>query len=186
MPYSADTFSAGEVPTTAKWNKLWTNDAYFDAYIDRAGFPIQIVGNSTSAVSTGTTIIPLDDTIPQNTEGDQYMTQAITPTSATSKLVIEVVVMGAHSVAATDHIVALFQDSTANALAAVANNQATANGRTTTTLKHIMTAGTTSSTTFKIRVGGHQAGTFTFNGHSSTRDFGAITKSSIYITEYRG
>lgn len=27
MAYSADTFTAGEVPTTAKWNKLWANDA---------------------------------------------------------------------------------------------------------------------------------------------------------------
>ena len=30
MAYSADTFSAGEVPTTSKWNKLWTNDASFN------------------------------------------------------------------------------------------------------------------------------------------------------------
>lgn len=27
MAYSADTFVADEVPTTAKWNKLWSNDA---------------------------------------------------------------------------------------------------------------------------------------------------------------
>lgn len=30
MAYSADTFTAGEVPTTAKWNKLWANDAAFN------------------------------------------------------------------------------------------------------------------------------------------------------------
>jgi len=30
MGYSADTFSAGEQPTTAKWNKLWSNDASFN------------------------------------------------------------------------------------------------------------------------------------------------------------
>lgn len=30
MAYSADSFVADEVPTTAKWNKLWTNDAAFN------------------------------------------------------------------------------------------------------------------------------------------------------------
>lgn len=35
-PYSADTFTAGEVPTTAKWNKLWNNDANFNQRIVEA------------------------------------------------------------------------------------------------------------------------------------------------------
>lgn len=30
MAYSADSFTAGEQPTTAKWNKLWSNDASFN------------------------------------------------------------------------------------------------------------------------------------------------------------
>jgi len=30
MSYSADTFVADEQPTTAKWNKLWANDASFN------------------------------------------------------------------------------------------------------------------------------------------------------------
>lgn len=30
MAYSADSFVADEQPTTAKWNKLWTNDASFN------------------------------------------------------------------------------------------------------------------------------------------------------------
>lgn len=36
MPYSPDSFTAGEVPTTAKWNKLWSNDADFDTRISQA------------------------------------------------------------------------------------------------------------------------------------------------------
>lgn len=36
MAYSADTFTAGEVPTTAKWNKLWSNDADFDTRISES------------------------------------------------------------------------------------------------------------------------------------------------------
>lgn len=37
MAYSADTFVADEQPTTAKWNKLWNNDAAFN---DGSGFNV--------------------------------------------------------------------------------------------------------------------------------------------------
>ena len=52
---------------------------------------LQEISAETGAVATGTTIIPYDDTIPQITEGTEFMTLAITPISATSKLIIEVV-----------------------------------------------------------------------------------------------
>lgn len=149
-----------------------------------AGAVVQVVSTGFSAVATGTTVIPSDDTIPQNTEGDQYMTQAITPKSATNGLVIEVVVHGSHSISTTTTI-ALFQDATANALAATSTFQTTGTGRNTTPLMHPMTAGTTSSTTFKIRVGGSGAGTFTLNGTTGARVYGGITGSSIKITEYK-
>ena len=148
------------------------------------GFVVQAVNTLSNAVATGTTLIPIDDTIPQITEGDQYMTLAITPKSATNILVIQVTVYMSNS-AANDLIVALFQDSTANALAAASTYQGAATGRITIPLTYTMTAGTTSSTTFRIRAGGSAAGTTTFNGFSSARVFGAITKSSIVITEYK-
>ena len=148
------------------------------------GFVVQAVNTLSNAVATGTTLIPIDDTIPQITEGDQYMTLAITPKSATNILVIQVTVYMSNS-AANDLIVALFQDSTANALAAASTYQGAATGRVTIPLTYTMTAGTTSSTTFRIRAGGSAAGTTTFNGFSSARVFGAITKSSIVITEYK-
>lgn len=149
------------------------------------GSPIQMVSTAFTNTTTGTTTIPLDTSIPQNTEGDQYMTQAITPKSATSVLVITATIFGAHTVLNADVIVALFQDSTANALAAVSATNPAANGRQVLTVTHTMVAGTTSATTFKVRIGGSSGGTFTFNGHSGGADFGAITKSSITITEYK-
>ncbi|BCU95174.1 MAG: hypothetical protein CM15mV8_0180 [Caudoviricetes sp.] len=39
---------------------------------------LQQVHTQTGAVNTGTTIFPEDDSIPQNTEGDEYMTLSIT------------------------------------------------------------------------------------------------------------
>ena len=142
----------------------------------------QVVNTQTGAVATGTTILPFDDTIPQNTEGDEYMTLAITPTSATNKLRIDVVFFGTPSV--SDWITAaLFQDSTANALAAMPMFHGTATAGTPIVFTHYMTSGTTSATTFKVRAGKNGAGTTTFNGQSGGRIFGGVFASSITITE---
>jgi predicted methyltransferase len=149
-----------------------------------AGNVIQVVNTQTGAVATGTTQIPLDDTIPQNTEGDEYMTLAITPTSASNKLLISVKVGCITNSAATFWIIgALFQDSTANALATSAFYSATATGGSLLVIDHFMTAGTTSSTTFKFRAGASVAGTTTFNGQGGQRRWGGTMASSITITE---
>jgi hypothetical protein len=145
---------------------------------------VQQVRNSTVTTSTGTTIIPFDDTIPQNTEGNEYLTLTITPTSTTSRLVIEVVVTASHSAGSTWVTTALFQDSTANALSAVTSSEATSTLGRTSRLLHNMAAGTTSATTFKVRVGGSVAGTTTVNGFNGVRVFGGVLTSSIIITEY--
>lgn len=46
-----------------------------------------------------------------------------------------------------------------------------------------MTAGTTSSTTFKVRVGRSTSGTVTINGSSGAGLLGGVQVSSLTITE---
>lgn len=147
-----------------------------------SGVPVQEVYFETSAVATGTTTIPQDDTIPQNTEGDQFMSLAITPKNASNILVIEVRFFSGNS-GAVNQVLALFQDSTANALKAVASLNA-GGSLLMMTLTKIMVAGTTSSTTFKVRSGGNAAGTTTFNGSGGARLFGGVAGSSIRIKEF--
>lgn len=145
---------------------------------------VQVVSTETGAVATGTTTIPNDDTIPQNTEGDEYMTRAITPTNAANKLKIDVVWNGASSASGGGYItVALFQDSTADALAAVMMLVPGTSVPQTITFSHVMVAGTASATTFKIRAGAHAAATTTFNGYGGARKLGGVIASSIVITE---
>ena len=93
-------------------------------YVDAHGI-LQIVNTQTGAVNTGTTPLPYDDTIPQITEGDEYMTLAITPTSATNKLLIEVVcsISNTNTGAHETLLAALFQDDTANAIAGIAEHE---------------------------------------------------------------
>lgn len=145
---------------------------------------LQSVSTVTGAVATGTTTIPMDDTIPQSTEGDQYMSLAITPKRSNSTLRIDVTWIGSASVN-SQVTAALFQDSTANALAASASEVITGN-QTVIILRfsYVMTSGTTSATTFKVRAGMAGAGTTTFNGRSTARLLGGVMASSIVIHEY--
>jgi len=148
-----------------------------------AGSVVQVVNVQTGAVATGTTTVPLDDSIPQKTEGTEFMTLAITPTSATNKLKIEVLFIGVYPADAVMALM-LFQDSTANALATNFNWSGGSNTRNFSMhLSHFMTAGTTSATTFKIRAGGDNSGTLTFNGRTGSRQYGGTLASSITITE---
>jgi len=149
------------------------------------GMPVQVVNATYSAVATGSTVIPLDDTIPQNTEGTEFMSLSITPKSATNILVISIIFYCSSSLSVIDTTVALFQDSIASAIAVTGVTSAGVNYRTILPLTHTMTAGTTSSTTYKVRVGPSSAGTITMNGASGSRYYGAIPKSSIIITEYK-
>lgn len=142
----------------------------------------QVVSVISSGVATGATVIPFDDSIPQITEGDQYMTLAITPSSATSALIIDVVVNAANNTIGAPLAVCLFQDATANALAAVWQSVPTTNGGVCVPLRYTMLAGTTSATTFRVRAGSN-TGTTTFNGLGGGRLFGGVMASSIVITE---
>lgn len=144
---------------------------------------VQRVISEVGSSATGTTTMPLDDTIPQNTEGDQYMTVSITPTNASNILFIEVILFAVHSTGAWISA-ALFQDSVANALAAMTSYSTTAGGGAPIVFRHKMVAGGTSAIAFKVRAGNHLgAGTVTFNGNAGSRIFGGVIASSITVTE---
>jgi len=141
----------------------------------------------TGAVATGTTKIPLDDTIPQITEGDQYMSLSITPQNAASTLEINIVLNGNENADTSDLItVALFKDSVANAIAATSTPCSGLGwGPTNLVFTHRISAGSTSEQTFTVRAGLNTASTFVFNGGDGTgRKFGGVLASSIKITEY--
>jgi hypothetical protein len=153
--------------------------------VDRvpAGSVVQSVFTSTSAVATGTTILGADDSIPQNTEGNLFLTaDAITPTSATNLLDIEVILVIANATASQIMTVALFQDSTADALAAV-ESTTIIDAPITIPLRFRMVAGTISATTFKVRAGIGNSYTVTLNGFGGARKMGGVMVSSIKITE---
>ena len=147
-------------------------------------YVVQVVNVQDGEVASGTATCSYDDTIMQNTEGTEFMTLSITPTSATSKLKIDVV--GHFNASTTNKIitVGLFQDSTADALAMQSTTESIANSPAIVNFTHFMTAGTTSSTTFKVRAAPDTSATLTFNGRDGTnRRGGGRYASSITIME---
>jgi hypothetical protein len=171
------TYVSGEVLTASSLNANFS-------FAASAGKVVQVVNTQTGTVATGTTVIPFDNTIPQNTEGTEFLTLSITPTSATNFLLVSVVLNFSYSIVNTVSF-ALFRDSTASALAAAAELGSTATGLINSGLTHKLTAGSTAATTFKIRMGGETAGTVTLNGYSGGQVFGGVMASSMTITEYQ-
>jgi len=132
---------------------------------------------------TGTTLLPLDNTNPQNTEGDQYMSTDFVALSDKSILEIDVDISLASSATATLSM-GLFQDSILNALRAKPVGYVSSSGATyNASMKHLMKSTTTSSTAFKVRAGSNSAGTTYFNGNGAGL-FNGTCFSSITIKEY--
>jgi len=161
----------------------------FEAAAGGGGKVVQVVNVQTGAVATGSTIFNSDDTIPQITEGNEFMTLAVTPTNASNKLIIEVIshISGSAGVA-QDMIGALFNtdNHSTNALATSFVAVANAYGIHSHPLRFYVAAGTTSATTFRFRGGSASSGsTCVFNGLGATsgRYFGGAMISSITITE---
>ena len=150
------------------------------------GSVIQLANVQDGEVATGTTVLPADDTIPQITEGTEFMTLAFTPKFANSLLRVDVICNVAHSTTSTGMSAALFRDAVVNALASVysaksSNAQTPSNPMFT----HFFVPGSIDSITFRVRAGGAGAGTMTFNGVNGSRIHGGVMSSSITITEIK-
>jgi len=145
------------------------------------GKVLQVVHVTTGAVASSTTVMPYDDTIPQNGEGFEAMSLAITPTMATSALHIHVVANTAGPGGFRSY--ALFKDAVAGAIASTIEYNGTSQDNTGV-IEHRILTGSTSTITFKVRVGTHVAGTTVFNGNgAAVRMHGGVLSSSITITE---
>jgi hypothetical protein len=142
---------------------------------------LQIVNTQYSSVGTTTSAVAHDDSIPQNTEGGEFMTRAITPTASDSTLHILVVCHAGYTNVGLS--ASLFVDSTASALATAYAGVNAAGMQATLNFRYVVSAASTSSRTYKVRGAANGSGTFTFNGDASSRKFGTSIKSSMTIYE---
>ena len=130
--------------------------------------------------------IPLDDTIPQNTEGVEILSVAIIPRFATSQILARFQGFGA-TIAGTELICALFRDAISNALAAssVFTEGASVGVRRPMHLEYLDSPATTSSITYKIRVGTNSGTAMRLNGSNTARLFGGAARATLVLQEIK-
>lgn len=163
----------------------WTTPDKIQIFGHGVPLPGQIIQTKIvedSTVATGTTTLPWDNTIPQNTEGNQYLSLSLTPTSPSSLLVAEVRAVITYS-GANWQTTALFRDSYADAIAAIFRYITTGTDGGRMDLKKCVVSATTSSTSFSMRSGNTAAGTTTFNGQSGTQMMGGVSNSFLTVDE---
>ena len=179
-------WSAG-LATAGAWASAPTQIALVGPSGPLPGARLQQRRNATGAVSaSGTTVIPRDDTIPQNTEGNELLTQAITCRATMNLVRVSAILHLSLANGGAYVTAALFKDATASAVAAIADNGAAAEPFIMT-LNHVERAATVSAATFKVRAG-KDAGaagttTLTLNGSGGTRRYGGVSNSYLEVEE---
>ena len=134
----------------------------------------------TTAMAGGT------DTIPQITDGTEITTLAFTPTSATN--ILRITVTGPYTAAAAaNQWVGLFRDATAAAKASQGIGTAVAETLSSFSFQFEEVSGTTSSTTYRVRIGNFNGSSTTWavNGTTSARRLGGSTGLVIKIEEIK-
>ena len=179
---------AGIATTERIWTALRVKQAIAALETGGGGKVLQVKNLMDGAVATGSTDIPFDNTIPTSSEGDQFMSLAITAASTSNFLIIEVVFNYAIASGSERMAIALFRDALTPAIAVAVDTAdiAIANIEGQIVLRHYMAVPSTSALTFKVRAGpAAGGGTVTFNGNNAIRLFGGVMASSITITEIR-
>lgn len=146
------------------------------------GDAVQAHVKTLSTSATGTTQTPLDNTIPQVSEGDEYLTVDITAGSGANDMQFEIDLSVGHSVANTVVTASLHKDAGAAIAAGCATPGATSSVARATFV-HRQTAATG---TYSVRAGGSAAGTTTVNGAGGSQLLGGVLNSTLKITEIMG
>jgi hypothetical protein len=170
--------------TAGTWDTAPSKVQLYEQGNKLPGDTVQVRRSAVTGVVSCATTMPWDNSIPQNTEGDQVMSQAITPTSSVNKLRIDVNGQWNASNIVTVSI-ALFQDTTANALTAMSARLGGTNWPMDMCMTYFMQSATTSATTFKVRCGPDGGGpTAYMNAQSGgTGLFNGTCNSYIEVTE---
>lgn len=145
----------------------------------RSGEIVQVRTYRSVSVSTTTTAIPNDNTVPQNGEGEKFLLRSVTPTSTFNWMQIHGVVMGAHSV---DAVWILFIQLDTDAALATAKAVGVAGTVARGEVSHELAAWSGAKTVY-VTVGGPSGATFTINGQAGAGWFGGTLRSDLIVKE---
>lgn len=176
------TYESG-LATAGTWSAIPDVIQLYGPGVPLPGETVQVSKTPNGAlISTAGTPIPEDDTIPQITEGNEVLTQTVTPVSSANILRIESQIVA--SAGAGGQIgIALFQDAVVNSLAATMYGVGAGNTYAVSRLEYDMLAATTSATTFRWRSGNAASNAIFLNGVAGNRRYGGVMNTYTKITE---
>ena len=145
---------------------------------------VQMAHDAYTTYSGLTTTIPADDSIPQDTEGTELCSVAITPTHASNLILLHGFIpvrLGSTALA----IGAIFEDGVANAKAVGYQNVPTSNFDVGVHVLGVVAAGSTSARTYKLRYGTGSSVSSYINGTQTAQLFGGINAARLIVTEVK-
>ena len=144
------------------------------------GSVIQTVSASYSSAAPITTAIPVDDTIPQITEGTELCSVSITPTSTTNKILIRY--SGSGRLKELGYWAVAAFNGSANAVRASSLTTTTAFAANSFAGEYIYTPGSTSPITISLRAGPNIGG----NTLTLCDSLGAVDATQLIVQEIKG
>lgn len=142
--------------------------------------------SSSSTYDSSTSVIPWDNTIPQITEGKEFLTISYTPKYADSFLVVSVSVALQDVTGGQYFVGCIYESGTANALAAGADYSVGSGGAGQFTLQtDPIASGSILARTYTFRYGPHFSSTAYINGIFGGARFGGVSKTHLTVVEYR-
>lgn len=183
----AGTFTALTVGSNEQTLVADTTQASGVKWASVGGKLLQEVTSESGSLVTNATTIPADNTIPQITEGSEYMTLAITPQKPTSTLIVEAHLNFGMTVANHWAIAALFNTDLAVNNALTANAMWNSMGIAQYTMLHLHKTfpahGLSVATTFRVRAGTDDGSALNFNGQGGVGLFNGTNHSTLSIRE---
>ena len=148
-----------------------------------AGTVVQVLQNTYATNTDLSTTIPADDTIPLISEGTEVLSQAITPASASNK-VICIVQLSAVTVTNVICTAALFRGSTCINAKGLGGNTG-GSGVQDFNVTNLDSPASASAQTYSVRVG-PDSGTMRLNGTLAARLYGGASACTLTLMEIKG
>lgn len=150
-----------------------------------AGAVVQVVQTSYSSATTTTSQIPSDNTKPQNTEGLEILSQAITPASVANKILCLVAVPFSSN-SSIRVAVALFRAGTADALC---SREVASTNSNAICFEFFDSPASVASQTYSVRIGNTDAastvGVCGQSGAASSRLHGGANLAALTLIEVK-
>lgn len=180
---SGTALTGGEFQVGQVYTLIYDGTNFQIASSAPASIIVQVITAELATSSNNAATIPVDASIPQSSEGTEILTAAITPRSAASSLLVEVLTYLGNSGTNKNGAAAVFRDGTADAVAAGWGN-IDGNASILPLPVRITVPSTTATlTTFKLRVGSDSGTTYWNRSASADTSLGGVMKTSIRITE---